>query len=75
MRIGKDLDLFDGPLEDEYQYDTYTSQQPLPDGDITEDAMVDMMESLGWDVAKDNILVVPDGDSKIVIRNLNREQD
>ena len=37
--------------------------------------MVDMMESLGWDVAKDNILVVPDGDSKIVIRNLNREQD
>tara|TARA_B000000557_G_C20745647_1_gene430570 strand:+ start:75 stop:296 length:222 start_codon:yes stop_codon:yes gene_type:complete len=73
MRIGKDLDLFDGPLEDEYKYDTYTSQ--LPDADLTEDGMVDMMESLGWDVAKDNILVVPDGDSKIVIRNLNREQD
>ena len=69
--IGKDLDLFDGPLDD-YKYETYNSQ--LPEADLTEDGMVDMMESLGWDVKNDNILVVPDGDSKIVIRNLNREQ-
>ena len=72
MKVGKDLDLFDGTMENEYKYDTYTSQ--LPKEEITEDGMVEMMESLGWDVATDNILVVPDGDSKIIIRNLNREQ-
>ena len=43
--------------------------------EVSEDGLVAMMESLGWDVAKDNILVVPDGDSKIVVRNLNREED
>ena len=88
MKIGKDLDLFDGPLE-EYKYETYDSQLPesivpgadtiegrpgFPAPDLTEDGMVDMMESLGWNVSTDNILVVPDGDSKIIIRNLNREQ-
>ena len=59
MKIGKDLDLFDGPLE-EYKYETYDSQLPesivpgadtiegrpsFPDPDLTEDGMVDMMLS------------------------------
>ena len=65
MSIGKDLDLMDGALPDSDNMGR----------EVSEDGLVAMMESLGWDVAKDNISVVPDGDSKIVVRNLNREED
>jgi|TARA_B100001113_G_C20595201_1_gene399251 hypothetical protein len=73
MKIGKDLDLFDGP-DDSVIEGRPTYVDKLPQAEINEDGMVEMMESLGWNVSQDNILVVPDGDSKIIIRNLNREQ-